>query len=224
MVAVVAAAVISLVGVETDTDNLPSRNLVQEPAKDPELFNQEPGTSDTRTTSYEKVQADAYEFEIPAGWQFQPQDVLLDSVVDTIIAEATNGRIHDSRFYQYAEPESLETDLVPTAIQLLIAKSDLAQDEYEDAMFEINSLAGLAAGMDLRLVDSRQDSLGGRPAVTLEYVLVDVTDSGLPTIKAMETTTAIGSTMYSLSYVAELDEYGASLHHFQNAVKTFKLK
>ena len=97
VVAVVATAVISLVGVETDTDNLPSRNLVQEPAKDPELFDQEPSTSDTRTTSYEKVQADAYEFEIPAGWQFQPQDVLLDSVVDTIIAEATNGRIHDSR-------------------------------------------------------------------------------------------------------------------------------
>ena len=118
----------------------------------------------------------------------------------------------------------METDLVPTAIQLFIAKSDLAQDEYEDAMFEINSLAGLAAGMDLRLIDSRQDSLGGRPAVTLEYVLVDVTNSGLPTIKAMETTTAIGSTAYSISYVAELDDYGASLHHFQNAVKTFRFK
>ena len=188
--AIVAATVIGLVGVGTGTDNLPSRNLVQEPAKNPELFDQEPGTSDTRTTSYEKVQADAYEFEIPAGWQFQPQDALLDSVVDTIITEATNGRIHDNRFYQYAEPESLETDLVPTSIQLLTAKSDLAQGEYEDAMFEINSLAGLAAGMDLRLIDSRQDSLGGRLAVTLEYVLVDVTDSGLPTIKAVETTTA----------------------------------
>ena len=102
-----------------------------------------------------------------------------------------------------AGPESLETDPVPTSIQLLTAKSDLAQGEYEDAMFEISSLAGLAAGMDLRLIDSRQDSFGGRPAVTLEYVLVDITDSGLPTIKAVETTTTTGSTMYFLSCVAE---------------------
>ena len=125
--------------------------------------------------------------------------MLLDNVVGTIITEATNGRIHDNRFCQYAEPKSLETDLVPASIQLLTAKSDLAQGEYEDAMFEINSLAGLATGMDLRLIDSRQDSLDGRPAVTLEYVLVDVTDSDLPTIKAVETTSAIGSTTHSLS-------------------------
>ena len=179
--AIVATAVIGLVGVGIGADNLPSRNLVQEPAKVPELFDQKPGTGDTRTTSYEKVQADAYEFEIPTGWQFQPQDALLDSVVDTIITEATNGRIHDNRFYQYAESESLETDLAPTSIQLLTAKSDLAQREYEDAMYEISSFAGLAAGMDLRLIDNRQDSLGGRPAVTL----VDVMDSGLPTIKTV---------------------------------------
>ena len=91
-------------------------------------------------------------------------------------------------------------------------------------LFILKLRAEMAAGMDLRLIDSRQDSLGGRPAVTLEYVLVDVTDSGLPTIKAVETTTTIGSTMYSFSYVAELGDYGASLHHFQNAVKTSRFK
>ena len=45
--------------------------------------------------------------------------------------------------------------------------------------------------------------MAGGPAVTLEYVLVDITDSGLPTIKAVETTTTTGSTMYFLSCVAE---------------------
>ena len=59
----------------------------------------------------------------------------------------------------------------------------------------------------------------------MEYVLVDIAGmQQLPAIKAVETTTAIGSTAYSISYVAELDDYDAFLHHFQNAVKTFKFK
>ena len=215
---------IGLVGLVPSMDDMPSRDFGQEPAKEPETFDQEPGTSDTRTTSYEKVQVASCEFEIPARWQFQPSDAFLDSMVYAMITEASNGRVYDHAYYEYAEPKSLETDLVPTTIQLSTATSDLTQDEYEGVMFEIASLIGSAAGMDLRLIDSRQDSLGGRPAVTLEYVLVDVAGSGLPTIKAVETTTAIGSTAYSISYVAELDDYDAFLHHFQNAVKTFKFK
>ena len=221
---VVIVASIILISLTSSIDDMPSRDLDHELAKESETFTQELGVSNIMVASYEDVQAISYEFEIPADWQLQPSDALSGSMVDAIITEATNGRIYDSAFHDYAEPESLETHLVPTSIQLFTAKSDLTQEEYGNVMFEIASLIGSVAGMDLRLIDSRQDSLGGMSAVTLEYVLVDVTDSGLPTIKMVETTTTIDSMVYSISYMAELDDYDAFLHHYQNAVKTFRFK
>ena len=216
--------VAATIGLMSIMDDMPLRDLSQESIKEPEAFTQEPDTNNIRTTSYEKVQIASCEFEVPAHWQLQPPDALLDSVLDAMIMEAANGRIYDNESYNYAELESLETDLVPVSIQLFTAESDLTREEYRGVMFDITSLIGLAAGLDLRLIDSRQDLLGGMQAITLEYVLVDVAGSGLPTIKAVETTTIIGSTVYSISYVAELDDYDASLPHFQNAVKTFRLK
>ena len=167
----------ALVGVMFDSD--PStHNPVQKSVLEPETFDQVFGTSSPQGTSYENVQAAGYTFEIPASWQLQPPDTFVDSVMDAMILEASNGRMYDNMYYEYTEPGSLETAFVPTSIQLSTAKSDLTQDEYEYVMFEIVSLIGLAAGMDLRLIDSRQDTLDGKSAVTLEYVLVDVTDSG----------------------------------------------
>ena len=221
---IVIVTAIVLISLTSNMDDMHSRDLDHEFAKESKTFAQELGVSNIMAASYENVQTVSYEFEIPVDWQLQPPDALFGSMVDDIIMAATNGRIYDSVFHDYAEPESLETDLVPTSIQLFAAKSDLTQEEYGNVMFEIASLIGSAAGMDLRLIDSRQDSLGGRQAVTLEYVLVDVTGSGLPTIKVMETTTTIDSTVYSISYIAELDDYDAFLHHYQNAVKTFRFK
>ena len=221
---VVIVASIILISLTSSIDDMPSRDLDHELAKESETLTQELGVSNIMVASYENIQAISYEFEIPVDWQLQPSDALSGSMVDAIIMEAANGRIYDSAFHDYAEPESLETHLVPTSIQLFTAKSDLTQEEYGNVMFEIASLIGSVAGMDLRLIDSRQDSLGGMSAVTLEYVLVDVTDSGLPTIKMVETTTTIDSMVYSISYMAELDDYDAFLHHYQNAVKTFRFK
>ena len=220
---VATVAVIGIVGVMSYTEPSP-RNPAQDTVLESKTFDQALGAGSMKGTLYENVQAAEYEFEIPASWQLQPSDAFVDSVMDAMILEASNGRMYDNMYYEYAEPKSLETAFVPTSIQLSTAKSDLTQDEYEDVMFEIVSLIGLAAGMDLRLIDSRQDTLGDKPAVTLEYVLVDVTDSGLPTIKAVETTTTVGSMMYSVSYVAELNGYDKHLHHFERAVETFRFK
>lgn len=181
-----------------------------------------PNTEVMPSGSYEKVQGTAYEFEIPTDWQFQPSNTFLDTMINSMILEASNGRIYDSVSYEYSEPESLETNFFPTSIQLSMTKSDLTQNEYYSIIFEIGSMLALLGGMDFRIIDSRQDILGEMPAVTLEYVMVDMTDSGIPTFKMIETTTTTGSMMYSISYSAELDDYDAYLHHFQNAVKTFR--
>ena len=126
-----------------------------------------PGTSDTRTTSYEKVQVVSCEFEIPARWQLQPSDAFLDSMVYAMITEASNGRVYDHAYYEYAEPKSLETDLVPTTIQLSTATSDLTQDEYEGVMFEIASLTRVGGrhGSQAHRQQARLALAAGRPSL-----------------------------------------------------------
>ena len=91
-------------------------------------------------------------------------------------------------------------------------------------MRDIMALSEGYYGIDYRVLDIRQDALGGKPALTMEYVIVDLVDPDLPTLKVIETITTGGTVTYSISYGGELDDYDTFLHHFQNAVKTFKFK
>ena len=179
---------------------------------------------DGLTTLYEKVDTAAYELEIPANWHIQPTNALVDAEFDAIISEATGGKLYDNRLYEYAEPRSLEEDFFPTSIQVYTARSILISDEYEGAMRDIMALSEGYYGIDYRVLDIRQDTLGGKPALTMEYVIVDLVDPDLPALKAIETITTGGTVTYSISYGGELDDYDTFLHHFQNAVKTFKFK
>ncbi len=173
---------------------------------------------------YEVLHADKYELELPADWQSQSSNVLSDLETDGIIREATGGRVHDNKFYGHAEPESLADGVFPTNIMIHTAESDLAQDEYEGALLDIMAASETHYGIDVRILDSRWGELGGRPAITMEYTIGDTQDSDLPTIKAVETITVTGSTMYSISYGSEIDGYYENLHHFDHAVKTFKFR
>ena len=173
---------------------------------------------------YEVLHADKYELELPADWQSRPSNVLSDLETDGVIREATGGRVHDNKFYGYAEPESLAGSVFPANIMIHTAKSDLVRDEYEGALLDIMAASETKYGIDVTILDSRWGELGGRPAITMEYTIDDMQDSGLPTIKAVETITVAGTTMYSVSYGSEIDEYYENLHHFDHAVKTFKFR
>ena len=67
--------------------------------------------------------------------------------------------------------------------------SILISDEYEGAMRDIMALSEGYYGIDYRVLDIRQDTLGGKPALTMEYVIVDLVDPDLPALKAIETIT-----------------------------------
>ena len=66
---------------------------------------------------YEKRSTDAYELELPTGWQLQPRDASY-AEFDTITAEATGGKMRDNLYDIYAEPKSLEEDFSPTDIRI----------------------------------------------------------------------------------------------------------
>lgn len=172
----------------------------------------------------ETVYADGYEVELPSDWQIQHSEVLLDLEADGIIREATGDRIYDNRFYEYAEPGSLTDNVFPTNIMIHTAKSDLVQDEYEDALFDIMAASEEHYGIDISLLNSRWGELGGRPAMIIEYAITSMPDSDLPTVRVVETITTADTALYSISYGGELDDYHEHLHHFDHAVKTFKFE
>lgn len=178
----------------------------------------------SQTEDYKVVYADGYEVELPSDWAIQHSEVFLDLDADGIIREATEDRIYDSRFYEYAEPESLAGSVFPTNIMIHTAKSDLVQDEYEDALFEIMAASEEHYGIDISLLSSRWGELGGRPAITIEYAITNMPDTDLPTVRIVETVTTTDVTMYSISYGGEIDNYYEHLHHYDHAVKTFKFE
>ena len=139
-----------------------------------------------------------------------------------LIMKATDGRMYDNESHEYAEPESLVTDVFPTSIALSTAKTDLTLDEYEEALFDIIGAVEVITGVDIRIIDDRRDSLDGKPAITKEYVVVSAED--IPTFKFVETAVIVDSTHYSISYTAELDDYDKHLHHFERVVETFRFK
>ena len=174
------------------------------------------------STQYVVWDADGYTFEIPVDWQLQPANAFLDGIINAIIYETAGGRIYDIVSYDYAEPGSLVDNVSPTAIAVFTAKSGLAPYEYEGVLLNTYTAISTLGGMDFRLIDSRQGSLDGRPAIMLEYVFVFVADPDRPTIKGIEITTTTGTTMHAIAYAAELDEYDKYLHNFEHAVETFR--
>lgn len=173
---------------------------------------------------YKTLQTDKYEFELPADWQAQSSDVLVDLRADDIIIEATGGKMHDNRFYGYAEPGSLSDSIFPTNIMVHTADSELEQHEYEEALFDIMVLSEQYYEIDISQIHSRSDELGGRPAVTMEYVITYPANLDLPSIRAIETITTVGPTMYSVSFGAESSKYDEHLRHFEHAVRTFTIR
>lgn len=182
---------------------------------------------DYRTSSsydYEVLHVDNYEFELPTDWQVQPSDVLLDLESDEIIKEATEHRIYDNKFYEYVKSEPSEYDAFQTKIMIHTAKSDLAQDQYEDALLGIMAATEVRYNIDILLLENRLDELGGMPAITMEYTIAGISDSQMQTIKVVETIATTGTALYSISYASEIDYYYEYLDHFDHAVKTFKLR
>lgn len=177
-----------------------------------------------QSSGYVALQTDRYELEIPAGWQAQPPDLLADLMVADIIAEATKGRIRDSKFYGYAEPEPPLGSIVPASIMVHTAESELSQREYEAALSDIMALSEERYGMDVDMLGSRQDELAGRPAITVEYSITYPADLDLPPLRVVETITTAGDTVYSVSYGAEAGAYGEHLQHFERAVRTFTVR
>lgn len=171
---------------------------------------------------YKTLYANAYEVDIPMDWNLQPPNTIVDEIADLLIMKATDGRMYDNESHEYAEPESLVTDVFPTSIALSTAKTDLTLDEYEEALFDIIGAVEVITGVDIRIIDDRRDSLDGKPAITKEYVVVSAED--IPTFKFVETAVIVDSTHYSISYTAELDDYDKHLHHFERVVETFRFK
>ena len=172
---------------------------------------------------YEKRSTDAYELELPIGWQLQPSDIG-DVQFGALITGATDGQMRDSLFYTYAEPKSLAEDFFPTGIQIHTASSSLTYGEYENAIRTIMHVSGSYYGVDYRILDIRQDVLGGKPALTIEYVVVVPLNPDWPALKAIETMTTNNGVFYSISYSGETDNYDGSLHHFHHVVESFGFK
>ena len=172
---------------------------------------------------YEKRSTDAYELELPTGWQLQPRDIS-DVEFDAITTGATGDQMRDNLYYTYAEPKSLEEDFSPTGIHIHTASSSLTYGEYEGAIRAIMQVSGSYYGVDYRILDIRQDVLGGKPALTIEYVVVVPLNPDWPALKAIETMTVNNGVFYSISYSGETDNYDGSLHHFHHVVESFKFK
>ena len=181
----------------------------------------------TPSDSYEVIYRDGYEIEIPSDWQVQNSGIVLDLEADEIVREATENRIFDNRFYGYAEPESLADSVFPTNIMIHTAKSDLEQNEYEEALYNIMAATEKYYDIDVTLLSSRWDGLDDKPALVVEYTITaDATttsDADLPIIRIIETVMVTDNIMYSLSYGSEIDAYHEHIHHFDHAVRTFKI-
>ena len=85
-------------------------------------------------------------------------------------------------------------------------------------------VSGFYYGVDYRILDIRQDMLGGKPALTIEYVVVVPSNPDWPALKAIETMTANNGVFYTISYSGETDNYDGSLHHFHHVVESFGFK
>ncbi len=170
---------------------------------------------------YKKIQGDAYEFEIPSDWQRQPRDTDLDKNFDTIIKDATGQRVYDNQSDEYARGQSFFDDGYSASMVLRTAQSDLELNEYGEAVFDVMAAFGHSYGVDIEVLYGGLGTLDGRPAITMEYVIGDPADPGTPALRGIETITIDGSSVYSVAYWAEPDDYGRYLHHFQHAVDTF---
>lgn len=176
------------------------------------------------TANYKKIQADAYEFEIPSDWQHRPRETDLDRNFDSIIEDATGHRVYDNQSDEYAKQQSLFGDAYSVSIVLHTAQSDLDLNEYGRAVFDVMAAFERNYGVDIEVLYGGLDTLDGRPAITMEYVIGDPADPGTPALRGIEAITIDGSSVYSVAYWAEPDDYGRYLHHFQHAVDTFVLK
>lgn len=186
-----------------------------------------PGTVDITaspdTANYKKIQAGAYEFEIPSDWQHRPREADLDRNFDSIIEDATEQRVYDNQSYEYAKQPSLFGDAHSASIVLHTAQSDLDLNGYGRAVFDVMAAFGHNYGVDIEVVYGGLDMLDGRPAITMEYAIGDPADPDMPVLKGIEAITIDGSSVYSVAYWAEPDDYGRYMHHFRHAVDTFVL-
>ena len=181
-------------------------------------------TTPLDTTNYKKIQTDTYEFEIPSDWQHQPRETDLDRNFDSIIEDATEHRVYDNQSDEYAKQQSLFGDAYSASIILHTAQSDLELNDYGKAVFDVMAAFEHSYGVNIEVRYSGLDTLGGRPAITMEYVIDDPADPDMPALKGTETITIDSSSVYSVAYWAEPDDYGRYLHHFRHAVDTFALK
>ena len=181
-------------------------------------------TTPLDTANYKKIQADAYEFEIPSDWQQQPREADLDRNFDSIIEDATGHRVYDNQSDEYAKQPPLFGDAYSASIVLRTAQSDLDLNEYGRAVFDVMAAFEHNYGVNIDVAYGGLDTLDGRPAITMEYVIGDPADPDMPALKGIEAITIDGSSVYSVAYWAEPDDYGRYLHHFRHAVDTFALK
>ncbi len=181
-------------------------------------------TASPDTADYKKIQTDAYEFEIPSDWQRQPREADLDRNFDSIIKDATGQKVYDNQSDEYARQQSFFDDGYSASIVLRTAQSDLELNEYGKVVFDVMAAFEHSYGVDIEVLYGGLGTLDGRSAITMEYVLVDPADPDTAALRGIETITIDSSSVYSVAYWAEPDDYGRYLHHFQHAVDTFAPK
>lgn len=148
------------------------------------------------------------EMDVPPDWPYQPLSGFEEVAIDVMLVLVEDARHYHT--WSFAEPGSVAL-AVPTSISLEV----IQPPELHDAILGFISLE-----TDIRIQSEGEGVMGGLPAETTEYVLVDV-NGEVPTTKLAETRVVLDGTMFVVSYGAELDQYPLHLHHYRAAVDSF---
>ena len=183
---------------------IPVETIPDKPTPIPETP-EPPSTKQATNTVYHDL---GIEMNTPPNWPHQPLSKFDEMVIGKMLAMAEDVRFYHT--WSFIEPESAER-IVPTYVSLEVIQPPALHEHVLDF---------ISSEADIRIQSEGVGRMGGLPADTTEYVILD--RSGvIPITKLIETRVILYDTMFVVSYGAEIDQYQLHLHHYHTVVDSF---